>query len=180
MAGVATQITLTEVERSELLSWTRQETKEHPMVQRARIVLEAAAGKTTKEISALLLTRPARVSKWRTRFARDRIEGLSDAPRSGKPPSYDLTTERRILAKLDDPPPEGSSMWNGPLVAEVLGDVSVHQVWRVLRKHGIQLQHGFRRAENIKCALEAEFYFNSRTLGFKLADPVEPVEIVNL
>ena len=140
MTGVATPITLTEEERSELLSWTRQETREHRMVQRARIVLEAAAGKTTKEISTLLLTRPARVSKWRTRFARDRIEGLSDAPRSGKPPTYDLTTERRILAKLDDPPPEGWSMWNGPLVAEALGDVSAHQVWRVLRKHGIHLQ----------------------------------------
>ena len=140
MSGVARPITLTEDERSELLSWTRRETKEHRMVQRARIVLEAAAGKTTKEISTLLLTRPARVSKWRTRFTRDRIEGLSDAPRSGKPPTYDLTTERRILAKLDDPPPEGWSMWNGSLVAEALGDVSAHQVWRVLRKHGIHLQ----------------------------------------
>jgi transposase len=140
MSGVARPITLTEDERSELLSWTRRETKEHRMVQRARIVLEAAAGKTTKEIASLLLTRPARVSKWRTRFARDRIGGLSDAPRSGKPPTYDLTTERRILAKLDDPPPEGWSMWNGSLVAEALGDVSAHQVWRVLRKHGIHLQ----------------------------------------
>ena len=31
-------------------------------------------------------------------------------------------------------------MWNGSLVAEALGDVSAHQVWRVLRKHGIHLQ----------------------------------------
>ena len=41
-------------------------------------------------------------------------------------------------------------------------------------------QHGFRRAENIKRALEAELYFYSRILGFELADPVEPVEIANL
>ena len=110
------------------------------MVRRARIVLEAAAGKTTKEIASLLTMRPATVSTWRTRFARDGIGGLADAPRSGKPPTYDLTTERRILAKLDDAPPEGWSTWNGPLLAEALGDVSTHQVWRVLRKHGIQLQ----------------------------------------
>jgi dipeptidyl aminopeptidase/acylaminoacyl peptidase len=41
-------------------------------------------------------------------------------------------------------------------------------------------QHGFRRAENIKRALEAELYFYSRVFGFDLAGPVEPVDIVNL
>ena len=41
-------------------------------------------------------------------------------------------------------------------------------------------QHGFRRAENIKRALEAELYFYSRVFGFDLADPVEPFEIENL
>ena len=140
MAGAATRITLTEEERAELSSWTRQGTIEHRMAQRARIVLEAAAGKTTTEIAALLHMRPARVSKWRTRYARGGIGRLADAPRSGKPPSYDLTTERRIVAKLDEPPPKGYSTWNGPLLAEALGEVSTHQVWRVLRKHGIQLQ----------------------------------------
>ncbi len=40
--------------------------------------------------------------------------------------------------------------------------------------------HGFRRAENIKRALEAELYFYSRVLGFELADKVEPVMIENL
>jgi hypothetical protein len=41
-------------------------------------------------------------------------------------------------------------------------------------------QHGFRRAENIKRALEAELYFYSRVFGFPLADPVESVNIHNL
>jgi len=41
-------------------------------------------------------------------------------------------------------------------------------------------QHGFRRAENIKRALEGELYFYSRVFGFELAEPVEPVEIENL
>jgi dipeptidyl aminopeptidase/acylaminoacyl peptidase len=41
-------------------------------------------------------------------------------------------------------------------------------------------QHGFRRAENIKRALEAELYFYSRVFGFALTDPVEPVQIENL
>jgi dipeptidyl aminopeptidase/acylaminoacyl peptidase len=41
-------------------------------------------------------------------------------------------------------------------------------------------QHGFRKAENIKRALEAELYFYSRIFGFELSDPVEPVKIENL
>jgi len=57
-----------------------------------------------------------------------------------------------------------------------------------LRKKGLPVaylpfegeQHGFRRAENIKRALDAELYFYSRVFGFDLADPVEPVLIENL
>ena len=41
-------------------------------------------------------------------------------------------------------------------------------------------QHGFRRAENIKRALDGELYFYSRVFKFDLAEPVEPVPIENL
>jgi dipeptidyl aminopeptidase/acylaminoacyl peptidase len=41
-------------------------------------------------------------------------------------------------------------------------------------------QHGFRKAENIKRALEAELYFYSRVFGFVPADAIEPVQIENL
>lgn len=40
--------------------------------------------------------------------------------------------------------------------------------------------HGFRRAENIKRALEAELYFYGRVLGFEPDEVIEPVEIENL
>jgi dipeptidyl aminopeptidase/acylaminoacyl peptidase len=57
-----------------------------------------------------------------------------------------------------------------------------------LRKKGVPVayvpfegeQHGFRRAENIKRALDGEIYFYSRIFGFELADKVEPVLIENL
>jgi len=80
------------------------------------------------------------VSKWRTRFAQHRVVGLADAPRTGKPRVYDETTERRILAQLDQPPPDGYTTWTGGLVAKALGNVPALQVWRVLQKHGIHLQ----------------------------------------
>lgn len=41
-------------------------------------------------------------------------------------------------------------------------------------------QHGFRKAENIKRALDGELYFYARVFDFPLADEVEPVEIENL
>lgn len=41
-------------------------------------------------------------------------------------------------------------------------------------------QHGFRRAENIKRALDGEFYFYSRVFDFTPAEAIEPVEIMNL
>jgi dipeptidyl aminopeptidase/acylaminoacyl peptidase len=43
-----------------------------------------------------------------------------------------------------------------------------------------QEQHGFRRAENIKHALDAELYFYARVFGFKQADEVKAVHIENL
>lgn len=41
-------------------------------------------------------------------------------------------------------------------------------------------QHGFRKADNIRRALEGEFYFFSRVFGFQPADAIEPVPIENL
>lgn len=88
----------------------------------------------------MLKLRPATVSKWRTRFYRKRLVGLDDAPRPGKTAKYDMATEKRILAQLDATPPAGYATWTGRLVAQALGDVSPHHIWRVLRRHGIHLQ----------------------------------------
>lgn len=41
-------------------------------------------------------------------------------------------------------------------------------------------QHGFRKAENIKRAFEAEFYFYSKIFKFDPAEAIEPVQIENL
>jgi hypothetical protein len=65
--------------------------------------------------------------------------GLADAPRSGKPRTYDEATDRRILALLDQPPPQGFVRWTAPLLATHLGDVSDQYVWRFLRAQRIDL-----------------------------------------
>ena len=136
----AAPVELTLLERDTLLQWSRAGASEHRQVERARIILLAGDGLGTRAIARQLRTRAARVSKWRQRFARHRVAGLLDRPRSGKPVRYDQQSEKRILHQLDQPPPSGYSQWSGPLLARALPGISQDQVWRVLRKHKIQLQ----------------------------------------
>jgi transposase len=138
--AIATKVILNSEERNTLLSWLRSGKAEQRLVDRAQIILAASEGKTNIEIAKQLNTRLARISKWRTRFVKDRLTGLTDAPRSGKPTTYDHNTENRVLSKLDESPPKGYAKWNGSLLSKALGDVSEDQVWKILRKHNISLQ----------------------------------------
>ena len=140
MAKSATPITLSFEEEQTLRHWMQAHKTERRMAERARIVLLAAAGATTSAIAQQLETPPSRVSKWRLRFAEQRLAGLIDRPRPGKPARYDQATRKRILTMLDKPPPEGHATWTGRLLAEALDEVSKHQVWRVLKRQGISLR----------------------------------------
>jgi transposase len=139
MARTATLIVLTEAEERDLRAIVRAATSEQRLVRRSRVVLLAAQGQSTEAIAAELDATPAWVSRWRKRYAQDRRAGLADRPRAGAPPRYGATTEKRVLAQLDEPPPAGLAHWSGPEVARALGDVSDDQVWRILRQHGISL-----------------------------------------
>src|SRR6266700_7976135 len=135
----ATPIKLTAEERSALEAMIRSPKTEHVLVERARIVLLAAQGRSTRSIAAELDTWPGRVSRWRTRFARHRLAGLHDLPRPGPAPRYTADTGKRILALLDQPPPSGYGRWTAPLLSRELGDVSDQYIWRFLRAHKINL-----------------------------------------
>jgi transposase len=108
-------------------------------VERAKIILCSAEGKTTHQIAKELGTRPSRVSKWRKRFGKLRVRGLEDEQRSGRKVINDESVERRILDQLAKAPPQGFARWNGRLVAAALGNVSDDAVWRVMRKHDLHL-----------------------------------------
>jgi transposase len=135
----ATPIVLTAAERTTLEGWVRSSKTERRLVERARVVLLAAAGLGSRAIGRELGCARGVVSKWRVRFARDRLAGLADAPRSGKPRTYDAAADRRILAALDRPPPPGFARWTAPLLARELGDVSDQHIWRFLRAQRIDL-----------------------------------------
>ena len=127
-------------DRETLKAWLRGSTTEQRLVTRARIIMRlsenGAVGACAKSEKASTLT----VSKWRDRYLAKGIAGLQDAPRSGKPVTYGTKAEKRILAQLDTPPPDGYARWNGTLLAHALGDISSAQIWRVLRKHKISLE----------------------------------------
>jgi transposase len=135
----AIKVRLRPKERAELEARLRAMTTEQRLLLRIKIVLEAADGHATRAIARELGTTPTTVSLWRGRFAREGLAGLADLPRSGTPPIYTEATDKRIRAVLDQPPPKGFARWNGPLIAEALGDVDVQYVWRSLRKQKIDL-----------------------------------------
>lgn len=109
------------------------------MVERARIILASLEEKEIQQVALVVGASIPTVTKWRRRFAEHGLAGLQDRPRSGKPITYDAAFRDRVLALLEQPPPQGLSHWDGPAVASTL-EASVHAVWRVLRKEGIYLQ----------------------------------------
>ena len=135
----AVEVALTDEQRASLQSWLAAGKTERRLAFRAQVILALAEGLGNAAVAERLATRPATVSKWRGRFARGGVAGLADAPRAGKPRHYEEAHERRILAALDEAPPQGYARWDGTLLAQHLGDISKHQVWRVLRRHEIAL-----------------------------------------
>lgn len=135
----ATPIVLSGEERRVLEGMVRSPKTEHGLVERAKMVLLAAEGRSTRSIAQELGTWPGRVSRWRVRFARERVAGLADRPRPGAKRKYDATADRRILAMLDRPPPRGYARWTARLLAAELGDISDQHIWRFLRAQRIDL-----------------------------------------
>lgn len=135
----ATPIVLTADERAELEGLARSTKTEHRTRLKAQIVLMAADGAATRAIGRALGCTTGTASKWRVRYARDRLAGFSETGNRGAKAKYGIETDRRILALLDTAPPSGYASWSGPLIAKALGDVHVQYVWRFLRAHKIDL-----------------------------------------
>lgn len=81
-------IDLTPKEREALEARARQYTLPYRDVVRAKLVLLASEGLENKEIGEILDLRREVVSKWRKRFFEERLAGLQDRPRGGRPPAF--------------------------------------------------------------------------------------------
>jgi transposase len=135
----ATPIILTRMERRELEALANARKSEARMRERARIVLLAAAGHGSRAIGRELHCTPGTVSKWRVRYARDRLAGLSETGERGAEAKYGPEHARRILALLDRPPPAGYANWTALLMARELVDIHEQYIWRFLRARKIDL-----------------------------------------
>jgi transposase len=81
-------IILSDAEQAALTKLACSPRAEHRIVLRARIVLSAAESATNTAIAGQTGLHVDTVRKWRRRFAQDRLPGLSDQRRSGRPPSF--------------------------------------------------------------------------------------------
>jgi transposase len=135
----AREVRVSRKERKELEARCRSPRTLQRDLKRARIILLAAADRSTRSIAKEVGVQPRIVSLWRRRFAEHGLHGLQDKRRPGKVPIYTKATDKRVLALLDKPPPAGFARWTGPLLASALGDVDVQYVWRFLRSHRIDL-----------------------------------------
>lgn len=78
-------VELTPEERRELQARSRRYTSPYRDVVRAKIILLASQGLTNDEIGSRLDIPRQVVSKWRKRFVHERLAGLADQPRRGRP-----------------------------------------------------------------------------------------------
>ena len=81
-------IQLTSLEKKSLETQARKYTSPYYSVLRARIILLAAQGRANDQIAASLSVPRQIVSKWRKRFFEERLAGLEDEPRPGRPPVF--------------------------------------------------------------------------------------------
>lgn len=81
-------ITLSPNEERELRRRAVSYTLPYYVVQRAQMILHAAEGWTNDEIADFLHARREIVSKWRKRFFEQRLAGLEERPRPGRPRGF--------------------------------------------------------------------------------------------
>lgn len=130
-------LTLSEAERLRLESWARRWTTAQGLAKRARIVLACATGLSNTAVAARLGTDRGTVRRWRTRFLRDRLDGLSDEPRPGVPRTITDDQVEEVVVRTLEQTPEGATHWSKRELARQVG-ISPTSVLRIWRAFGLQ------------------------------------------
>jgi transposase len=132
VARAAAAIELSGEQERELRSVLRTPSASQQQAMRARIVLRAAEGASNTQIAAEIGVSLPTVGLWRRNFCERGLDGLLDAPRSGRPRRIDDVEVQRVLAKTLEPPPDGSTHWSVRRLAAATGisPTTVHRIWR--------------------------------------------------
>src|SRR6266481_1272213 len=160
---------LDEVERAELTSLASRRSTAQALALRARIILACAEGEQSKIVAARLAIDPETVSKWRRRFAKRRLEGLRDEPRSGTPRAVEDARIEAVIVRTLETVPADATHWSSRSMARACG-LSVSTVQRIWRAFGLQPH----RLENFKLSTDPDFVAKVRdVVGLYLAPPVQ-------
>ena len=132
MARVAAAIALSEEEERELRTVLRTPSAPQQQAMRARIVLRASEGASNTQIAAEVGVSLPTVGLWQGNFCERGLDGLVDAPRSGRPRQIDDDEVQRVLAMTLEPPPDGTTHWSVRRLAAATGvsPTTVHRIWR--------------------------------------------------
>ena len=130
-------ITLSDREREELERRVRSRKGRAEEARIARVILLLADGTPYSEIQVKLGCSAPFISKWKKRFAQERLAGLYTRHEGRKIKVLTPRMEARILAWTQKPPTDGSTHWSTRRLAKKLG-VHHMMVARTWQKHGIQ------------------------------------------
>jgi transposase len=130
-------------ERRALEGWARRRKTAQALALRSRIVLACAAGTANSKVAVDLGVSRATVTKWRSRFAAARLEGLADEPRPGAPRKIsDEQVELVITKTLEESGPGEDTHWSTRSMAAAAGlsQTAVSRIWRAfgLKPHLIE------------------------------------------
>jgi transposase len=131
---IAVEVVLSETEWEQLESWTWRGKSAEALALRSRIVLAAAEGSNNTEIAQRLSVDHATVRKWRSRFVRDRLEGLLDEPRPGRPRTVTDAQVEEVIVKTLETAPKDATHWSTRSMADEVGlsQSAVSRIWRAL------------------------------------------------
>jgi transposase len=164
-------IELTDDERAQLESWARRRTSAQALALRSRIVLFAADGLNNTEIAERLGVHRPMVRKWRSRFAEDRLDGLCDEPRPGRPRTISDDQVEEVIVKTLETTPKGATHWSTRSMAREVG-LTQSAVLRIWRAFGLQPH----RQETWKLSKDPQFVDKVRdVVGLYLNPPERAV-----
>jgi transposase len=134
---IAAVVVLTDAERAQLVSWSRRATSANAIALRSRIVLAAADGLGNTAIAEKLGIAVGTARKWRARFLTDRLEGVLDEPRPGRPRTVSDDQVEAVITRTLESAPSDATHWSTRSMAAQLG-MSQSAVSRIWRAFGLQ------------------------------------------
>jgi transposase len=163
------ELILHDREREQLQSWARRRKTSQALALRSRIVLECARGADNNTVAERLAVTPQTVSKWRNRFVSMRLDGLTDAPRTGKPRTIEDGQVEAVIIHTLESTPKDATHWSTRSMAREIG-LSQSAISRIWRAFGLQPH----RQETFKLSTDPLFVEKTRDIvGLYLDPPVK-------